>query len=97
MSGYIWALGILYWLGLYVGNVWLCYTIAEQKNRNEVGWGWLAVFFGIPATLVVAGLKPLKTSLIQRQAVKLGREREEMREEAMGWKTSHVRFSPRKK
>ena len=93
MNGFIWALGILYWLGLYVGNVWLCYTIAEQKNRNEVGWGWLAVFFGIPVTLIIAGMRPLKTSQIQRKFANAARERDETNE----WKNSGMGFSHPKK
>jgi hypothetical protein len=97
MNGFIWALGIVYWLGLYIGNVWLCYTIAEQKNRNEVGWGWLAVFFGIPVTFIIAGIRPLKTSQIQRNFAKAAREREEMREETSEWKTHGVGFSHQKK
>ena len=83
MSGFIWVLGITYWLGLYIGNVWLCYTIAEQKNRNEVWWGWLAVFFGIPVTLLIIGFRPLKTTMIQRNFARAAREREETKE----WKS----------
>ena len=97
MNGFIWALVILYWLGLYVGNVWLCYTIAEQKNRNEVGWGWLAVFFGIPATLIAVAVRPLKTTTIQRHFATVAREREEMKKETEDWKSSGVGFSHHKK
>jgi hypothetical protein len=84
MNGFVWALGIAYWLGLYVGNVWLSFHIAAQKNRSDVGWGWLAVFFGIPATVTVAFLKPLPTTLEERA------EREHLRRDIREWKTAHV-------
>ena len=90
MNGFIWSLVILYWLALYVGNVWLCFTIASQKNRNDVGWGWLAVFLGIPATLTVVVLKPLQTTLAERT------ERQELQQEIKEWKTSHIGLVPAK-
>ncbi len=93
MNGFMWALVILYWLALFVGNVWLSFHIAEQKNRSDVGWGWLAVFFGLPATLTVAVLPPLKTTVENRAAAKALREREEMRKEMEEWKSRDVGFT----
>ncbi len=97
MNVFMWALGVLYWIALYVGNVWLCYTIAEQKNRNEVGWGWLAVFFGIPATLAVIAIRPLKTTSLNRAYAAAAREREERKKETKDWKSPDVGYSHPKK
>lgn len=92
MNVFLWALVILYWLALYVGNVWLCFEIAAQKNRNDVSWGWLAVFLGIPVTIVIACLPPLKTSMENRAAARALREREEQRA-AEDWKAAHAGFT----
>lgn len=92
MNIYMWTLVIVYWLAMYVGNVWLCFEIAAQKNRNDVFWGWLAVFFGLPVTLIIVSMPPLKTSVENRAAARALREREEMRK-AQELKASHAGFS----
>ena len=97
MNAFGWVLGIVYWIGLFIGNVWLCYEIASQKNRNDVLWGWAAVFFGIFATLTVAVLRPLKTTVEQRQAAKALRKLGEMQGDVDQLKTHGVRFSNTKK
>ena len=97
MNTFGWAFGVIYWAALFVGNVWLCYEIASQKNRNDVLWGWAAVFFGIFATIAVAAIRPLKTTVEQRQAAKALRKLGEMHKEIDELKTQRIRFSNTKK
>lgn len=96
MNIWVWVLVVLYWSALYIGNVWLCFEIAAQKNRNDVLWGWSAVLFGLFATAVIACLPALKTTMENRAAAKALREREEIRK-AQELKASHAGiYGPKK-
>lgn len=47
---------ILIWLVC----AWICYALAKDKNRNEVGWLFGGILFGIFAVIVIALLPKLE-------------------------------------
>ena len=44
----------LLFLGVYVGIIWATVSVANSKGQNAVLWGFLALFLGIVALLIVA-------------------------------------------
>ena len=47
-------------LAVVVLFVWGCYALAGRKNRNQVGWAFGGLFFGIFALLLLALLGDLE-------------------------------------
>ena len=47
-------IGFLIWLACGVG----CYFLAQQKNRNAIGWGIGGLIGGIIALIILAILSP---------------------------------------
>ena len=49
--------GILYGIATWIANIALCYNLAQKKRRDGSKWAWLAFFFGILPTLILASLR----------------------------------------
>ena len=48
--------GIVYGVAVWIANIALCCSLATNKNRDAGVWGFLAFFFGILITLILASL-----------------------------------------
>ena len=50
-----WGLWLIYMIIVWVVNVIVCAWLAGLKNRNQIAWGVLAVFFPLFAPIWLAG------------------------------------------
>lgn len=49
----------LFLLGFWALLIWGCASIAKGKGRSPIAWGFLGLFFGLFALLLIAILPPL--------------------------------------
>jgi len=54
ITAFWWTVSVIVWMVVVFWTI----GIAGKRGRSMIGWGFLAAFFGLIATLVVLLMKP---------------------------------------